>query len=360
MPHALDPTAGVRSAFEQNRPLAVSGGAKEGSQAAAAKESVTGRVPGPISEGRPSIALFSFLDYDGTLSEIVLDPGKACMSPSMAETLSEHSKVISTSIISGRAKEKVLNFLHPIDSIILAGSHGFDICGEMRLGDARVELKKAVGGTNGVAALAQFRHEVRRVLSTTVPCAQVEDNNLSVTIHTRNVATLEDISLTESLVAKTLLERFPDDLQAFHGDCVIEIRPRISVATSSSSSSSSSAEDVSIPTVWNKGAALAYIISEARHLLPTTTIIAALIIGDDTTDEDMFVAARAAAAAAAAGSSGGALQVYTVKVRRLSNLTAATEAHWELHGLEQVEALLKEWTDLSTSKTLVQPVRMEI
>ena len=69
-----------------------------------------------------------FLDYDGTLSPIVNDPEKAVMSEEMRQAVNKVSSRFKTSIISGRAVNKVKNFVQ-IDHLFYAGSHGLDIEG---------------------------------------------------------------------------------------------------------------------------------------------------------------------------------------------------------------------------------------
>ena len=97
------------------------------------------------SEGNPPCALHNFdavmaeektsgkevcvfLDYDGTLSPIVNDPEKAVMSEEMRQAVNKVSSRFKTSIISGRAVNKVKNFVQ-IDHLFYAGSHGLDIEG---------------------------------------------------------------------------------------------------------------------------------------------------------------------------------------------------------------------------------------
>ena len=69
-----------------------------------------------------------FLDYDGTLSPIVNDPDKALMSEEMRTAVNRVSARFKTSIISGRAVDKVKAFVN-LDHLFYAGSHGLDIEG---------------------------------------------------------------------------------------------------------------------------------------------------------------------------------------------------------------------------------------
>jgi len=69
-----------------------------------------------------------FLDYDGTLSPIVEQPDKAFMSDEMRASVKAIASVFTTIVVSGRAKDKVRNFIQ-LDDLMYAGSHGFDISG---------------------------------------------------------------------------------------------------------------------------------------------------------------------------------------------------------------------------------------
>ena len=83
-------------------------------------EQITGRLGNTI----PVV----FLDYDGTLTPIVLDPGKAVLADAMRQLLISLSLRFTTAIISGRDLDDLKQFIR-LDSVILAGSHGFDIEG---------------------------------------------------------------------------------------------------------------------------------------------------------------------------------------------------------------------------------------
>src|SRR6201993_2101251 len=70
-----------------------------------------------------------FLDYDGTLTPIVSQPEGAWLSDSMRQTLRElAARAPVVAILSGRDLDDVGRRVN-IDSIVYAGSHGFDIAG---------------------------------------------------------------------------------------------------------------------------------------------------------------------------------------------------------------------------------------
>jgi trehalose-phosphatase len=69
-----------------------------------------------------------FLDYDGTLTPIVSHPEKAFLSHSMRQTLQALAMRASVAILSGRDLDDLQQRVDT-DTIIYAGSHGFDIAG---------------------------------------------------------------------------------------------------------------------------------------------------------------------------------------------------------------------------------------
>jgi beta-phosphoglucomutase family hydrolase len=104
-----------------------------------------------------------FLDYDGTLTPIVETPDRAVMHEEMREAVTELSRHCPVGIISGRDLEDVRDKVR-IDSIVYAGSHGFDITGprglqvENTIGEkflpvldrAEKELSRELGSIHGL------------------------------------------------------------------------------------------------------------------------------------------------------------------------------------------------------------------
>ena len=70
---------------------------------------------------RPAV----FLDYDGTLTPIVDRPEDAVISESMREAVRGLARRCSVCVVSGRDRRVVQE--HGGGSLIVAGSHGFDI-----------------------------------------------------------------------------------------------------------------------------------------------------------------------------------------------------------------------------------------
>ena len=82
-----------------------------------------------------------FLDYDGTLAPIVNDPERAFMSEEMRAAVRALAGLVPTSIISGRALDRLHQFVQ-LENVCYAGSHGLDIRGA-RAGPQR--LRELIG-----------------------------------------------------------------------------------------------------------------------------------------------------------------------------------------------------------------------
>jgi len=196
------------------------------------------------------------LDYDGTLSPIVEDPDLAHLPPRTRVTLEQLGKNYITAIVSGRALQKIRGFVG-LDSLIYAGSHGFEIRGPD--GTPRRQLKHEVASEYRPMLHAAMDKIGSRVLG--VPGCTIEDNSVCFSVHYRRCAA-EDIPAVAQAV-QDVLDDFPQ-LRRTLGKCVFEVRPRID---------------------WNKGRAVEWLLHamELSHdrILP-------IYIGDDKTDEDAF------------------------------------------------------------------------
>src|SRR6266852_6212500 len=69
-----------------------------------------------------------FLDYDGTLTLIVSQPENAWRSDAMRQALRALAVQAPVAILSGRDLDDLRRRVN-VDSIVYAGSHGFDIAG---------------------------------------------------------------------------------------------------------------------------------------------------------------------------------------------------------------------------------------
>ena len=193
-----------------------------------------------------------FLDYDGTLTEIVPTPDQAVLPDSARDILRCLAGLSLTGIISGRDLEDVRRLVQ-VEGLIFAGSHGFDL---FIPGQGRLEPHPLPSSLDG--AEEELRAWVRDI-----PGILLERKRYSLAVHSRQ-ATREDASQVQDLVHK-LMGSYPH-LQFFSGKEVIEIQPDVQ---------------------WDKGRALLHILD----LLPGRPRPAfPVYVGDDTTDETAFTA----------------------------------------------------------------------
>ena len=188
-----------------------------------------------------------FLDYDGTLTPIVSDPGKALLPDSMRQTLQALADYTSLAILSGRDLDDVRRRVN-IDKIVYAGSHGFDIAGPR-------ELRKEVA-TEFLPRLDGAEDDLRKKLAG-IPGVRVERKRFSVAAHYReiNESNFPKVQRTVNQVARRYRE-----LRIMEGKKVYELQPNID---------------------WDKGKAVLW-------LLKTLELDRGIYIGDDRTDEDAF------------------------------------------------------------------------
>ncbi|OMO50026.1 Trehalose-phosphatase [Corchorus olitorius] len=214
-----------------------------------------------------------FLDYDGTLSPIVENPDKAFMSTDMRAAVREVAKYFPTSIISGRSRDKVKEFVQ-LSNVYYAGSHGMDIMAPPRPRAAKpcgCDIKGIEGAFQPAKLFLPAIQEISLELEDKIreiQGARIEDNRFCISVHYRQVPP-EDHEILKEIV-KSLVENRPE-FRVTEGKMVLEVRPSID---------------------WNKGDALNYLLdtlglSSAKDVVP-------LYIGDDRTDEDAFkvIAAR--------------------------------------------------------------------
>ncbi len=198
---------------------------------------------------RPAV----FLDYDGTLTPIVSRPELAVLSDDMRATLRDLAGVCTVAIVSGRDRRDVENLVQ-IDSLVYAGSHGFDI-----VGPGGLDMQHQEGARHQPALQAAAEELELRVGD--IEGALIERKKYAVAAHYRLVAD-EDLPAIEHAVAEVAV-RHPD-LRRTGGKKVYELRPRIA---------------------WDKGKAVMWLLG-ALHL--DAPDVLPFYLGDDETDEDAF------------------------------------------------------------------------
>ena len=194
-----------------------------------------------------------FLDYDGTLTPIVENPDQAVMHEDMRAVVIELSRHCPIGIISGRDLRDVMEKVK-IDSIVYAGSHGFDIAGPSGLGSENQI------GMEFFPVLDRAEKELSQEL-VSIQGVFVERKRFAIAIHYRRVDA-EQVEAIEKVVDEVAARH--SDLRKSYGKKIFELQPDID---------------------WHKGKALLSLLSalklDKEDVLP-------FYIGDDVTDEDAF------------------------------------------------------------------------
>ncbi len=208
-----------------------------------------------FDERRRGRRLCLLLDFDGTLSPIVDDPGAASIGAHTREVVRRLAARHTVAIVSGRDLADVRARVG-LDGIFYAGSHGLDIAGPGHA-MAHPEAAAAIGAVDRAEAFLRDRIGG-------LPGAVVERKRFSVAAHYRMVAAASAELVREAAVSAAAASG--SQLRAHHGKMVAELLPDIA---------------------WDKGRA-------ADWLLATLGIDAArtlvLHLGDDETDENAFAA----------------------------------------------------------------------
>ncbi|WP_210769019.1 trehalose-phosphatase [Ruania alkalisoli] len=203
--------------------------------------------------GRP-VALF--LDYDGVLAEIVDRPEDATISDGMRDVVADLAQRCQVCVVSGRDRPVVQELMR-LDSLIVAGSHGFDIASP----DGEISAQFAGGHEN---LLESVRHQVEAG-AREIPGATVEVKAASVALHYRLVDEIDRWRAT-ALVEEVRTAHL-DELKVTPGKMVYEVQPAID---------------------WDKGKAVDYLI----RVLEMGPDVVPIYLGDDFTDEHAFTALR--------------------------------------------------------------------
>lgn len=203
--------------------------------------------------GRRRLAVF--LDYDGTLTPIVLRPQDARLPEEARRVLRCLAQSVPVTVVSGRDLRDVRDLV-AVEGIFYAGSHGFEIAG---VDGVRLD---AGPGDRFLPALERAERDLREALGL-IPGVVVERKRFAVAVHFRG-ASDEDVPRAAGIVDAVATRH--RGLCRTEGKRVFELRPDIE---------------------WHKGTAVRHLMSVMG--LPTGDGFP-VYVGDDLTDEDAFLA----------------------------------------------------------------------
>jgi len=192
-------------------------------------------------------------DYDGTLTPIVKRPQDAALSSSMRILLKKCiiKQGIKFAIVSGR-KLSDIESLIKLKGMCYVGNHGLEI-------RTPKKLWRHPEAVSALPSLKQIARRIRKELLD-VPGLQIEDKELTLSIHWRRVKTA--LLPRVRRIFSGIVEHYKNTgkVRITTGKKVWEIRP---------------------PCEWNKGNAVDWLVKYFGGGLP-------VYIGDNTTDEDAF------------------------------------------------------------------------
>jgi len=199
-----------------------------------------------------------FLDYDGTLTPIVMRPELATLGSKMRSTLEKLSQKGLVAIISGRDLSDILRLVN-IDSLFYAGSHGYDLRGRRNEKPFHMQYKRGLTYLpdlkRAYAYLSKQLKEIEGIF--------VERKKFAIAIHYRRVKREELVKV------RKLVENAAKNwkrLKMSKGKKIFEFRPAL---------------------LWNKGTCVLWLL---KKLGIDTSKVTTLYLGDDLTDEDAFKA----------------------------------------------------------------------
>ncbi len=206
-----------------------------------------------ILDIRGSRKITILLDYDGTLSPIVSDPDAAELPDKNRNIIMQLSGLIPIAIISGRDLRDLKSKIE-IDTVIYAGSHGFDISGPDDLKMVHQSEKEITSALD--EAEKNLNQELKGIKG-----VKVERKKFAIAVHYRN-AKEKDVPDIKNAVLQEVNKQ--EKLKKGSGKKIMELKPDID---------------------WNKGYAIDWL---TKKLAWDDEKFLRVFIGDDITDEDAF------------------------------------------------------------------------
>jgi alpha,alpha-trehalase len=206
-----------------------------------------GQLAGVVGARRPAI----FFDFDGTLSDIVDQPGAAALVPGAAKALLSLAALYPVAVLSGRGLEDIQARVG-LPGLWYAGSHGFEMVGP----DGRYHRNETAA--EAIPVLADAAAELTERLAS-IRGVTVEHKRYAVAVHYRNAAPEAATAVTAAVHDVGGRNR----LKVTSGRKVVELRPNLD---------------------WDKGRTLQWIVDQVSGEEPLLPIF----VGDDLTDEDGF------------------------------------------------------------------------
>ncbi|WP_083271280.1 trehalose-phosphatase, partial [Mycobacterium gordonae] len=201
-----------------------------------------------------------FVDFDGTMADIVGQPETAALVPGAADALRALTPHCPVAVISGRDLAD-LRARIDVDGLWFAGSHGFELVAPDGTLHQNADAAASVGVL--VRAAVRLADELKDI-----PGTIVERKRYAVAVHYRNT----DPQAVDRVIAAVRRLGRSAGLRVTTGRKLVELRPNVS---------------------WDKGKALHWILEHlATEQNSSSTTTLPIFIGDDISDEDGFDAIR--------------------------------------------------------------------